>query len=129
MTIKYISLAILSLGFFSCSFAQKNVMKENELKPYYVVLLKKGPHRDQDSVSSAQIQKAHLEYISKLAESGKLNIAGPFLDEGPLRGIFIFDSNSENEVKDLVTKDPAVHAGRLEFEIHPWMTQKGSCFK
>lgn len=129
MKVKVVVLTVLLFCSATFALAQTKNNNESMLKPYYVVLLKKGPHRDQDSLSSAKIQKAHLEYIGKLAESGQLNIAGPFLDEGPLRGIFIFDSNSENEVIDLVSKDPAVQAGRLQFEIHPWMTQKGSCFK
>lgn len=99
------------------------------LKPYFFVLLKKGPNRNQDSVTAARIQKEHMENINKLAAMGKLNVAGPFLDDGELRGIFIFDSNSEEEVRSMVENDPAVKAGRLTYEIHPWMTEKGICFK
>ncbi|MBS1612942.1 MAG: hypothetical protein JST49_08990 [Bacteroidetes bacterium] len=112
---------------YSASYAQGN--KEDNLKPYYMVLLKKGPNRSQDSVTAARIQKEHLENINRMAESGKLNIAGPFLDEGELRGVFVFDSNSEEEVRRMVEADPAVRSGRLTYEIHPWMTQKGTCFR
>lgn len=108
--------------------AQQSNNADN-LKPYYLVLLKKGPHRDQDSTTAAKIQKAHMENINSMAASGKLNIAGPFLDDGDLRGVFVFDSNSEEEVRKLVEADPAVKSGRLAYEIHPWMTQKGTCFK
>lgn len=109
------------------SYAQGD--KEDNLKPYYMVLLKKGPNRDQDSVTAARIQKEHMENINRMAESGKLNIAGPFLDDGELRGVFVFDSNSEEEVRRMVEADPAVRSGRLTYEIHPWMTQKGTCFR
>jgi len=109
--------------------AQDNKNAADNLKPYFLVLLKKGPHRDQDSVTAARIQKAHLENINRMAASGKLNVAGPFLDEGDMRGIFIFDSGNEDEVRKLVENDPAVKAGRLTYEIHPWMTEKGTCFK
>lgn len=120
------TLFLLAIAF---CYAQSDTKSESKLKPYYLVMLKKGAHRDQDSATAANIQKAHLEYIGKMAESGKLNIAGPFLDDGPLRGIFIFDSGNEEEVRKMVMQDPAVKAGRLDFEIHPWMTQQGSCFK
>ena len=109
--------------------AQGNKPAGDNLKPYFFVLLKKGPNRSQDSVTAAKIQKAHLENINRMAASGKLNVAGPFLDEGDMRGIFIFDSGNEEEVKKLVDNDPAVKAGRLTYEIHPWMTEKGTCFK
>lgn len=94
-----------------------------------MVLLLKGPHRDQDSLTADSIQKGHMENISRMAAAGKLNVAGPFLDDGELRGIFIFDCGSEEEVRQLVDNDPAVKSGRLVYEIHPWMTQKGTCFK
>lgn len=112
---------------FDSVFAQTK--PEDNLKPYFLVLLKKGPHRDQDSVTAAKIQKEHIEHINAMAAAGKLNVAGPFLDEGELRGIFIFDSNSEEEVKKFCNEDAAIKAGRLTYEIHPWMTQKGTCFK
>jgi uncharacterized protein YciI len=110
------------------AFAQSKNKADN-LKPYFLVILKKGPHRDQDSTLAAAIQKGHMENINKLAASGKLNVAGPFLDEGDMRGIFIFDSGNEQEVRTFVENDPAVKAGRLTYEIHPWMTQKGTCFR
>lgn len=116
-------LMMLSAGLY----AQGN--KEDNLKPYYMVLLKVGPNRDQDSATVARIQKEHLENINRMAQSGKLNIAGPFLDDGELRGVFVFDSNSEEEVRRMVEADPAVRSGRLTYEIHPWMTQKGTCFR
>ena len=124
---KYIFIMLL-LGFFAEGKSQSNSNGEN-LKPYFFVLLKKGPHRDQDSVTAAIIQKEHMENINRMAAMGKLNVAGPFLDEGELRGIFIFDSGNEDEVRKMVENDPAVKTGRLKYEIHPWMTEKGTCFK
>lgn len=118
----FLLLSTLSIA----SFAQNN---EDNLKPYFLVLLKKGPNRNQDSVTAVQIQKGHLENINRLAAAGKLNVAGPFLDDTDMRGIFIFDSSSEQEVISFCDNDPAVKAGRLVYEIHPWMTQKGTCFK
>ncbi len=123
-------LLLLTGIFFAVSFqklaAQK---KEDNLKPYFFVLLKKGPNREQDSVTAAKIQKGHMDNINRLAAAGKLNVAGPFLDEGDMRGIFIFDCTSEDSVKAMIEGDPAIKAGRLTYEIHPWMTQKGTCFK
>ena len=124
---KYLLLALV-LGFIIRGKAQTNGDGGN-LKSYFFVLLKKGPHRDQDSVTAAIIQREHIENINRMAASGKLNVAGPFLDAGNLSGIFIFDSGNEDEVRKMVDNDPAVKAGRLIYEIHPWMTEKGTCFK
>lgn len=118
---------VLALIFaFSNLSAQKTA---DNLKPYFMVLLKKGANRTQDSVSAAKIQRGHMENINKLAAEGYLNVAGPFLDEGDLRGIFVFDCSTEDSVKTFLELDPAIRSGRLAYEIHPWMTQKGTCFK
>jgi uncharacterized protein len=99
------------------------------MKNYYMVFLKKGPHRSQDSVEVEKIQTAHMENITRLAKTGKLNIAGPFLDDGDLRGFFIFDVPTLEEAKKLTETDPAVQSGRLSYEVHPFMTQQGASFK
>lgn len=123
-------LLLLTGIFFAVSFQKLSAQKkEDNLKPYFFVLLKKGPNREQDSVTAAKIQKGHMDNINRLAAADKLNVAGPFLDEGDMRGIFIFDCTSEDSVKAMIEGDPAIKAGRLTYEIHPWMTQKGTCFK
>jgi uncharacterized protein len=123
------TLLLAMLAFNSTGLVAQVKNDADLLKPYYFVILKKGPHRDQDSATAAKIQKGHMENMNKLAAMGKLNVAGPFLDDGDMRGIFIFDSGSEEEVRKFVDSDPAVKSGRLAYELHPWMTQKGTCFK
>ena len=103
--------------------------KELEMKQYYMVFLTKGPNRNQDSATAALIQKGHLENIGRLNKEKKLIVAGPFLDDQKMRGIFIFDVATEKEVIDLLNTDPAIIVGRLSYEIHPWMTAKGTCFE
>jgi len=75
--------------------------------------------------ATEKIQTAHLANITKLHDAGKLVLAGPFTDDGNWRGIFIFKTSSIEETKSLVDNDPAVQAGRLSYEIHPWATKKG----
>jgi len=87
---------------------------------YVMALLKSGPNRDQDSVTAAQLQRAHLDNIRRLAEEGKLVLAGPFLDDGDIRGIYLFDVRTLEEASSLVSTDPAIQAGRLVMELHPW---------
>ena len=101
-------------------------MNKYEMKTYYMVFLKSGPNRSQDSTEAMKIQIAHLNNIQKMANEGKLAIAGPFLDNTELRGIFILNVESIEEAEKLVSEDPAVKAGRLTYEIHPWMSAKGS---
>ena len=100
-----------------------------ELKQYFFVLLTKGPNREQDSLTAAKLQDGHMANTRRLAGLGKLIVAGPFGDDGNWRGIFIFDCKTEQEVKDYLRTDPAIAAGRLNFEIHPWWTAKNTVFK
>lgn len=90
------------------------------MHPYVMAFLKAGPNRDQDSATAAEIQRQHLANIRRLAADGKLVLAGPFLDEGPLEGIFVFDVATLEEARTLTESDPAVRAGRLTLELHPW---------
>lgn len=101
----------------------------DKLKKYYFVMLKRGPNRGQDSATVARLQAGHMANMNRLAEAGKLQVAGPFADDGDWRGIFIFDVATEAEVKELLKDDPAISSGRLSYEIHPWYTEKGTCFK
>lgn len=99
------------------------------MKKYTFVFLTLGPNRTHDSLEVQKIQKGHMDHINLMAESGDLNIAGPFLDNGFYRGVFIFDTEDTLKVKKLVEADPAVKSGRLAYEMHPWMTMQGATFK
>ncbi|MBI5215543.1 MAG: hypothetical protein HY960_07295 [Ignavibacteriae bacterium] len=135
MTKIFLSLFVLILISFSSqvciaqhddSSKNKSPEKKYDMKTYYMVFLKKGPNRDQDSVTAAKIQEGHLANIGRLAELGKIAIAGPFLDEGDVRGIFIMDCSSKEEADSLCQTDPAVKAGRLKAEVRPWMSARGA---
>ncbi|NWF88194.1 MAG: hypothetical protein HXY50_01895 [Ignavibacteriaceae bacterium] len=125
----FLLVMISSLYLSLVAVAQEQEKPKYEMKTYQMVLLFKGPNRSQDSTEAKKIQAAHLANIQRLANEGKLIVAGPFLDDQDLRGIFIFDVETEAEVKELVETDLAIKTGRLRYEIHPWMTAKGTCFK
>jgi len=55
-----------------------------------------------------------------MAARGKLIVAGPFLDDQAMRGIFIFNVETVDEARLLAETDPAVKAGTLVLELHPW---------
>lgn len=75
--------------------------------------------------ATQEIQKAHLANINRLAEMKKLVVAGPFGDDTNLRGIFVFRVASIDEAKALAETDPAVQAGRLAIDMHPWLVPEG----
>ncbi len=93
---------------------------EYGMKQYVMAFLKRGPNRDQDSATASQLQKGHMANINKMANEGKLVLAGQFMDDGDLRGIYVFNVTSIEEAKALTESDPAIMAGRLVMELHPW---------
>ena len=63
--------------------------------------------------------------ITRLANEGVLVLACPFLDDGDLKGIYIFDVESVEEARKLTESDPAAQAGSLIMEMHPWYGSAG----
>src|SRR5690606_37138092 len=89
------------------------------MRQYVMAFLKSGSNRSQDPEKAKEIQAGHMAHIMSMAESGKLVLAGPFMDGGEIRGIFVFDTTME-EAEALTAQDPAVQSGRLVMELHPW---------
>jgi len=105
---------------YDATLAQKLGADEYGMKTYVMVFLKEGPVKIKDSVAREKLQTAHLKNIFKLADEGKLITAGPFSDNQEIRGIFIFNVSTVEEAKKLTDTDPAVKAGVLIMELHPW---------
>ena len=105
---------------FNAELATKLGADEYGMRQYVMAFLKAGPNRDQGEEEAQTIQLAHRANISRLADEGKLSVAGPFMDDGEIRGIFIFNVTTIEEAKALTESDPAIKAGRLVMELHPW---------
>lgn len=100
------------------------------MKKYFLCIYLRGDQATEYTKEElAEIQKGHLANINKYAEEGKINIAGPFGDDTEKRGILIFDVNTLEEAEKILAEDPAVKAGRLKYELHPWWGAKGSVLK
>jgi uncharacterized protein len=95
------------------------------MRTYIVAFLYRGPTRPADDKAGEEIQRGHLAHLARLIEQGKLLIVGPLLDKTELRGICVFDSTSAEEVQSLCDADPAIRAGTLRSELHPWYAAKG----
>lgn len=108
------------LPLYDSVLVQKYGSDDFGMKQYVMAFLKRGPNRSDDSAEIARLQKAHLENIVRLAEEGKLLLAGPFIDDGDIRGIYIFDVRTIEEAQKLTETDPAIQEGSLEMELRPW---------
>ena len=76
------SVLVEAIGGYDSLAAAEYGADEYGMKQYVMAFLKKGPNRDLDSAAAMELQMAHMENIDRMAEEGKLVLAGPFLDTG-----------------------------------------------
>ncbi|MEZ4983797.1 MAG: YciI family protein [Saprospiraceae bacterium] len=96
------------------------------MKLYYMCFLKEGPKRDQPAEEAATLQTAHLAHLEALAQDRKICMVGPFDDDSAIKGIVVFSTRTYEEAVTLANADPAVRAGRLVVEVHPWWAAVGA---
>jgi uncharacterized protein len=112
--------ALKSPASYDSVLAKKLGADEYGMKRYVMAFLKDGPTPIADSAKRMELQRAHLKNIFRLADEGKLIVAGPFIDDQEVRGIFIFNVSTIEEARALTQTDPAIQAGELIMELRPW---------
>ncbi len=96
------------------------LQREMELDAYAMVMLLKNPDAPKESEEVlAQVQDAHMAYLSSWHERGVIKAAGPVMDE-ELRGIVLMNTSVE-EAELLMREDPAVRAGRFVLKVSEWL--------
>jgi len=109
-----------SKSLYDSTLAKKLKADDYGMRKYVMCFLKTGPNKSLSADSANKVQAAHLKNIKHLADQGKLVVAGPFMDETELEGIFVFNVQTLEEAQALANTDPAVKAGILIMELHPW---------
>jgi len=67
----------------------------------------------------ADLRPRHLRYLASLLAEGKLAAAGPFTDG--TGGLFVYELDSIDAAKAVVTADPFAAGGALaRYEVKPW---------
>ncbi len=101
--------------------AEMQSLIPTDMTTVYLVFLIRGPSwTAEESEERDRLQIKHLAHLKKLKEGGQIIMVGPCAEESHLRGVCLYKVASLEEAKALAEADPAVQAGRLGVEIHPW---------
>ena len=97
-----------------------------EMTTYQFGMLRRGPAwTAKRTPATDSIQAGHMANIRRMANEGLLIAAGPCLDNGDLRGIFVFRADSIATLRAHVARDPAIQARRLTLELREWHAPVG----
>jgi len=117
-----ITLALLCLPLIA-SFAHPQPA-EHQLVQFQMAIIKKGPRWDSTTNEERiAVLQQHVRYSVSLLSSGREVIAGPFSEATDIFGIFILRAITIAEAKSWIDDDPAVKAGLMVPEIHPWFSE------
>lgn len=102
---------------FNAVLAKELGADEYGMKSYVMVVLLTGKETITDKERSKKIFAGHFSNMKRLANEGKLVLAGPLIDDAPNRGIYIFNVSTIKEAEALVKSDPAVKAGVFDYKL------------
>ncbi|MDX9941742.1 MAG: YciI family protein [Bacteroidales bacterium] len=127
----FLSILLLTLSFscttqtgestYDAELAQKLGADEMGMKSYTLVILKTGPSIVEDKALRDSLFAGHFSNMNIMSEAGKLILAGPLSqNKQNYRGIFILNTTSEEEVRELLSADPTIAKGIFEVELFTW---------
>ncbi|QNR82843.1 hypothetical protein H9N25_12650 [Pedobacter riviphilus] len=91
------------------------------MKMYVLVILKSGTNITETKAKTDSLFAGHMANMGKMVEMQKLVVAGPMgKNDKNYRGIFILNTKSIEEAKQLLESDPAIKAKLLEPELYNW---------
>ncbi|MBN3583231.1 hypothetical protein JYB64_12600 [Algoriphagus aestuarii] len=123
----FASLMIISCGMslgqseYDPNLAEEVGADQYGMKKYVIAFLYRGDKVSEYSDEErSKLQEGHLANINKMAEEGKLVMAGPFFGNEELRGLYFFAVESIEEAEALTETDPSIQAGVLKMELKEW---------
>ena len=108
---------------YDAELARKLGGNKNGMRRYVLAILKTGPNdaKITDKKERENLFNGHMTNIGRLADEGRLAVAGPFADpDRKYRGLFILAVEKVEDARALAETDPAIKAGIFVVEYVPW---------
>ena len=93
---------------------------ERGMRHYVPVILKTGPTKLPAGPERDAMFEGHFANIKRLADGGKLVLAGPLDGVDGWRGLFVFAVADIEEARAHVATDPVVARGEMVAEYHQY---------
>ncbi|NZA24915.1 hypothetical protein H0E84_00810 [Luteimonas sp. SJ-92] len=90
------------------------------MRSYVLVILKSGPTPMPKGEARDAMFRGHFSNMKRLAEEGKLAVAGPLDSADGWRGLFILAVDDIEAAKALVATDPVIQHGEMVAEYHKY---------
>src|SRR6476660_984749 len=87
------------LAITTFAFGQPRTQPDTKPEYYFVLLTRPSNAPQLSNEAAGKLQEEHMANIRRLAAEHKLVIAGPFMDDTVLRGIFVFQADSATQVQ------------------------------
>jgi uncharacterized protein YciI len=106
---------------YDAKLAEKLGADAYGMKSYVLVILKTGSVVIEDKALRDSLFRGHLDNIGRLADLGKLVVAGPLgKNEQQYRGIFILNVTNLDEARQLLESDPVIREKVLDVDLFLW---------
>lgn len=106
---------------YDAALAKEYGAEENGMKMYVLVMLKTGTNTTATKPESDVAFAGHMANMGELVKANKLIVAGPMAkNDKNYRGIFILNTKSLEEAKEILATDPAIKAKLLDADLFNW---------
>jgi uncharacterized protein YciI len=110
---------------YDAELAKRLGADEMGMRQYVLVILKTGPKPVPAGKERTEMFAGHFANMKRLAEEGKLALAGPLDGVDGWRGLFIFAVPTIEEAKKLAETDPVIIKGEMVAEYHTYYGSAG----
>lgn len=103
---------------YDAELAARAGADERGMRQYVLVILKTGPTPVPAGPERDAMFRGHFANMQRLADEGKLVLAGPLDGKDGWRGLFVLDVAEIAEAEALAATDPVIQNGEMVAECH-----------